>query len=57
LSEAGWVLNSHAGQIFAELKNAELALRELNEMKSGTVRLGVGATTLTYQLPNVLGRV
>lgn len=55
LSEAGKVLKTYADRIFAELKNAELSVRELSAIKRGTVRLGVGATTLTYQLPKALG--
>ena len=55
VSEAGKVLLVYADRIFHELKNAELAVRELSTMKRGTVRLGVGATTLTYQLPAALG--
>jgi len=32
----------------------EMAVRELSALKRGTVRLGVGPTTLTYRLPQVL---
>ena len=55
LSEAGKTLRLYADKIFTELKNAELAVRELSELKRGTIKLGVGATTLTYRLPKVLG--
>ncbi len=55
VSEAGKVLLVYVDRIFHELKNAELAVSELSTMKRGTVRLGVGATTLTYQLPVALG--
>ncbi len=56
VSEAGKLLLSYVDRIFHELKNAEMSVRELSSMKRGTIRLGVGATTLTYQLPKVLGR-
>jgi hypothetical protein len=36
------------------VKNAEMAVREISALKRGTVRLGVGPTTLTYRLPSVL---
>src|ERR1700693_6032829 len=55
VSEAGTVLLQYAERIFRDLKNAEMAVRELSAMKRGTVRLGVGPTTLTYRLPRVLG--
>ena len=55
ISEAGKLLYTYADRIFTELKNAEMSVRELSAMKRGTIRLGVGATTLTYQLPKVLG--
>jgi DNA-binding transcriptional LysR family regulator len=55
ISEAGKLLLIYADRIFTEFKNAEIAVRELSAMKRGTIRLGVGATTLTYQLPKVLG--
>jgi DNA-binding transcriptional LysR family regulator len=31
-----------------------MAVREMNALKRGTVRLGVGPTTLTYRLPRIL---
>jgi LysR family transcriptional activator of glutamate synthase operon len=55
VTEAGSLLLQYTERIFRDLKNAEMAIRDLNAMKRGTVRLGVGATTLTYRLPNVLG--
>jgi DNA-binding transcriptional LysR family regulator len=54
VSEAGNVLLQYAERIFRDLKNAEMAVRELGASKRGTVRLGVGPTTLTYRLPHVL---
>lgn len=55
VTEAGKVLVQYAERIFRDLKNAEMAVREINALKRGTVRLGVGPTTLIYRLPPVLG--
>jgi DNA-binding transcriptional LysR family regulator len=55
VSEAGKSLLVYVDRIFHELKNAEMSVRELSAMKHGTIRLGTGATTLTYLLPKVLG--
>jgi len=54
VNEAGNVLLQYAERIFRDLKNAEMAVRELSASKRGTVRFGVGPTTLTYRLPHVL---
>ncbi len=54
VSEAGTLLLQYTEKIFRDLKNAEMAVRELSALKRGTVRLGVGPTTLTYRLPQVL---
>lgn len=54
VTEAGKVLLPYAERIFRDLKNAEMAVREMNALRRGTVRLGVGPTTLTYRLPSVL---
>ena len=54
VSDAGNLLLQYTEKIFRDLKNAEMAVRELSAMKRGTVRLGVGPTTLTYRLPQVL---
>jgi len=54
VSEAGNLLLQYTEKIFRDLKNAEMAVRELSALKRGTVRLGVGPTTLTYRLPQVL---
>jgi DNA-binding transcriptional LysR family regulator len=54
VTEAGRVLLQYTERIFRDLKNAEMAVKELNALKRGTVRLGVGPTTLTYRLPPVL---
>lgn len=55
ITEAGRVLLQYSETIFRDLKNAEMAVREMSAMPRGTVRLGVGPTTLTYRLPHVLG--
>jgi DNA-binding transcriptional LysR family regulator len=55
VTEAGNLLLQYAEKIFHDLKNAEMALREISALKRGALRLGVGATTLTYRLPHVLG--
>jgi LysR family transcriptional activator of glutamate synthase operon len=54
VTEAGSVLLQYAEKIFRDLKNAEMAIRELNALQRGTVRLGVGPTTLVYRLPHIL---
>src|SRR5260370_34380926 len=54
VSDAGKLLLQYMEKILRDLKNAEMAVRELSAMKRGTVRLGVGPTTLTYRLPQVL---
>jgi len=55
VTEAGRVLLQYAERIFRDMKNAEMALREISALKRGTVRFGVGPTTLTYRLPHTLG--
>ncbi len=54
LNEAGELLLQYANRIFQEIKNAEMAVRELSDLQHGTIRLGSGATTLMYLLPRVL---
>jgi LysR family cyn operon transcriptional activator len=54
VTEAGRVLLQYSERIFRDVKNAEMAVREVNALKRGTVRLGVGPTTLTYRLPPIL---
>jgi LysR family transcriptional activator of glutamate synthase operon len=56
LSNAGRTLLQYVDRTFTELKNAELAVREFSSSHRGTIRLGVGATTLIYLLPPVLAR-
>jgi LysR family cyn operon transcriptional activator len=55
VTPAGQLLLQHAERIFRDIKNAEMAIREVNTLKRGTVRLGVGPTTLTYRLPPTFG--
>jgi LysR family transcriptional activator of glutamate synthase operon len=55
LNEAGQVLLQYVDRIFQEVKNAEMAVQELNQLERGTIRLGSGATTVTYLLPKILG--
>ena len=54
VTEAGNVLLQYAERIFRDVRNAEMAVREMNSLKRGTVRIGVGPTTLTYRLPPIL---
>src|SRR5260370_8835617 len=54
VTEAGNVLLQYAERIFREVKNAEMAGREISTLKRGTMRLDVGPTTLTYRLPHLL---
>ena len=53
VTEAGSVLLQYTEQILRDLRNAEMAIREVNSLRRGTVRLGVGPTTLIYRLPRV----
>lgn len=55
VTEAGNVLLQYAERIFRDVDNAAMAIRELNSLQRGTVRLGFGATTLIHRLPKVLG--
>jgi LysR family transcriptional activator of glutamate synthase operon len=54
LNDAGKLLLQYSDRIFHEIKNAEMGVRELNTLQRGTVRLGVGASTLIYLLPRIL---
>src|SRR5579863_6287132 len=54
LSDAGRVLQQHAERTLAELKDAELAVREFSTSQRGTIRFGAGATTLIYLFPGIL---
>jgi LysR family transcriptional activator of glutamate synthase operon len=53
LTEAGQLLRDHCEKIFQDVKNAEMAIRELTGLKRGEVRFGTGSTTLIHQLPPV----
>jgi DNA-binding transcriptional LysR family regulator len=55
VTDAGRVLLKYTETIFRDLKHAEMAVREVNALQRGTVRLGVGPTTLTHRLPHILG--
>jgi LysR family transcriptional activator of glutamate synthase operon len=55
LTDAGKLLLQYCDRIFHEIKNAEMSVRELNTLQRGTIRLGVGATTLIYLMPRILG--
>lgn len=55
LNEAGQLLLQYVDRIFQEIKNAEMAVQEINKLERGTIRLGSGATTVTYLLPKILG--
>jgi len=54
LNEAGKTLLQYSDRIFSEIKNAEMAVQQLSTLQRGTVRLGVGATTLIYLMPKLL---
>lgn len=54
LSEAGKRLLPYVDRIFQEIKNADMAVKDLGEMECGAIRLGSGGTTVTYVLPKVL---
>lgn len=55
LNEAGQLLLQYVERIFQEIKNAEMAVQELHQLERGIIRLGSGATTVTYLLPRILG--
>ncbi len=54
LTDAGHLLRDHCEKIFQDVKNAEMAIKELNGQQRGRIRFGSGATTLIYQLPPVI---
>lgn len=54
LSPTGALLLEYVERILRDLKNAEMAVKEMNAIERGTVHLGTGATTLMYRLPPVL---
>lgn len=54
LNHAGERLLPFVERIFQELQNADSAVREMSSVERGTVRIGSGATTVTYLLPRIL---
>jgi DNA-binding transcriptional LysR family regulator len=56
VNDAGKLLLQYCDKIFQEIKNAEMAISEFSTLQRGTIRLGVGATTLIYLLPKILSR-
>ena len=54
LTDAGRLLLDYCEKIFQDLQNAEMSIRALTGMEKGRLRFGTGATTLIYQLPQVL---
>lgn len=56
LNDAGKLLLRYSDRIFQEIKNAEIAVSEFSTLQRGTIRLGVGATTLIYLMPKILTR-
>ena len=48
------MLRDHCEKIFQDVKNAEMAIKELSGLQRGRIRFGSGATTLIYQLPGVI---
>ncbi len=57
LSQTGALLLDYVEKILRDLKNAEMAVREMNAVQRGTVHLGTGATTLMYRLSPVLAAI
>jgi DNA-binding transcriptional LysR family regulator len=54
LNQSGRTLLEYVERIFHEMRNAEMAVSQVNNLERGIVRLGVGATTLTYLMPRIL---
>jgi LysR family transcriptional regulator, cyn operon transcriptional activator len=54
LTDSGAMLLNSTERVLRDLKNAEAAVREMGAVQHGSVRLGVGATTLIYRLPDCL---
>lgn len=54
LSDAGRLLQQGSERVLSEAANMETTVRELSTSASGTIRLGVGASTLNYLLPKSL---
>ena len=54
LNKAGERLLPFVERIFQELRSAGNAVREMSQVERGMVRIGSGATTVTYLLPKIL---
>jgi len=54
LTEAGQVVFSYAEKIFALSEEMENALEDLNQLKSGTLKIGVALVTLKDLVPNLI---
>ncbi len=55
LNDAGRLLLEHSERIFSAIRDAEMSIGEHTKRQRGIIRLGSGATTLTYLLPRILG--
>src|SRR5258708_12514903 len=53
VTEAGSLLLQYTERIFRDLKNAAMAIRDLNATKPATLPLALATTPLTSPLPNV----
>ncbi len=53
-TEAGRILVEYAERILRDVRDAQMAVRELSALERGTVRLGAGPTTVIYRLPPIL---
>lgn len=51
LTEAGKIMKAHAEKVFYELEQAEAALRDLNGLQRGKLRIGSLLTCVNYLLP------
>ncbi len=57
LTEAGRVFLTHCDEAVRSADSATRAVRELLGLERGTIRIGGGATAITYLLPPVVGAV
>jgi LysR family cyn operon transcriptional activator len=53
LTAAGEILLHHAGRIFGELEQAQTAIRELEGLQRGDLRIGVVQTVNDYLMPSI----
>lgn len=56
VTASGRTLLEYVERVFQDLKDAAMAIREMNALQRGTLRFGTGATTLAYRLPAVLAK-